>query len=419
MSMSVNAKPGKQYGLIIPKKPGSNQLAGLENRIKKKPSIFNQSDSDDSDNAGEDWVKKSLKSKATTNSAGLKKQTKIQMAKALEEDPTVFQYDEVYEKMEEKKEEEVEKKKVVDRKPKYIKNLLKSAEIRQKEFERRVERKVQKEREEEGEEFADKEKFVTSAYRKKMEEMAKEEEEEERKERIESVLDVTKQKDLSGFYRHIYRQTHGEERSEMEDKMKQEELDATIKKEVEEEETMEDRAKRVKDGISKIKVEEEEDDEKGSTSIKKVNTNKAIRKRVKEESESSSGESESGSSSDSDQEEEKSANKETLTAEEKMEKRRLEMKKQKEKREKRKRKIEQDESSSEEEEEEETDGESKKKVPKTEDGSGADDVKMEGQDTKADDTPKIDIWKKRTVGDELESAISRYWQRVADRTRGN
>ena len=29
MSMSVNAKPGKQYGLIIPKKPGSNQLAGM------------------------------------------------------------------------------------------------------------------------------------------------------------------------------------------------------------------------------------------------------------------------------------------------------------------------------------------------------------------------------------------------------
>ena len=53
--------------------------------------------------------------------------------------------------------------------------------------------------------FADKESFVTSAYRAKMEEMAKEEEEEERKSRIESALDVTKQKDLSGFYRHLYR----------------------------------------------------------------------------------------------------------------------------------------------------------------------------------------------------------------------
>ena len=36
--------------------------------------------------------------------------------------------------METKKEEEVEKKKEVDRKPKYIKQLLKSAEIRNKEF---------------------------------------------------------------------------------------------------------------------------------------------------------------------------------------------------------------------------------------------------------------------------------------------
>ena len=64
---------------------------------------------------------------------------------------------------------------------------------------------MQKEREAEGEMFADKESFVTSAYRAKMEEMAKEEEEEERKARIESALDVTKQKDLSGFYRHLYR----------------------------------------------------------------------------------------------------------------------------------------------------------------------------------------------------------------------
>merc|ERR1712212_867451 len=99
-------------------------------------------------------------------------------AKALEEDPTVFQYDEVYDKIDENKVEEQAKKKEVDRAPKYIKNLLKAAEIRNKEFERRVERKVQKEREAEGEMYADKDSFVTGAYRRKMEEMAKEEEEE-------------------------------------------------------------------------------------------------------------------------------------------------------------------------------------------------------------------------------------------------
>ena len=65
---------------------------------------------------------------------------------------------------------------------------------------------MQKEREAEGDQYADKEKFVTTAYRKKMEEQAKEEEEEARLARMEAALDVTKQNDLSGFYRHIYRQ---------------------------------------------------------------------------------------------------------------------------------------------------------------------------------------------------------------------
>ena len=39
---------------------------------------------------------------------------------------------------------------------------------------------MQKEREAEGDEFADKESFVTSSYRKKMEEMQKQEEEEKK-----------------------------------------------------------------------------------------------------------------------------------------------------------------------------------------------------------------------------------------------
>jgi coiled-coil domain-containing protein 55 len=39
-----------------------------------------------------------------------------------------------------------------------------------------------------------------------MEEMSQAEEEEARQARMEAALDVTKQNDLSGFYRHIYRQ---------------------------------------------------------------------------------------------------------------------------------------------------------------------------------------------------------------------
>lgn len=55
---------------------------------------------------------------------------------------------------------------------------------------------VQKEREKEGDEFADKEVFVTSAYKKKLEEMREEEEREKREDYLEKIGDVTKQKDL-------------------------------------------------------------------------------------------------------------------------------------------------------------------------------------------------------------------------------
>ena len=58
---------------------------------------------------------------------------------------------------------------------------------------------------------------VTSAYRKKMEEMQKLDEEEKKRDAIENALDVTKQKDMSGFYRHLYRQTMGEEKGQKEE----------------------------------------------------------------------------------------------------------------------------------------------------------------------------------------------------------
>lgn len=63
--------------------------------------------------------------------------------------------------------------------------LLKTADRRKKENERRTERQVQKEREAEGEMFKDKEEFITSAYRLKLEEMKQAEEEDRKMEYIE------------------------------------------------------------------------------------------------------------------------------------------------------------------------------------------------------------------------------------------
>ena len=71
--------------------------------------------------------------------------------------------------------------------PKYIGNLLKAAEQRKKEYDRRMEKKIQKERENEKDTFQDKEQFVTSAYKKKMLEMQEAEELERRQAAIEGI----------------------------------------------------------------------------------------------------------------------------------------------------------------------------------------------------------------------------------------
>ncbi|KAJ8985259.1 hypothetical protein NQ317_018289 [Molorchus minor] len=89
--------------------------------------------------------------------------------------PSVYQYDEIYYKMEREK---IETKRCQEgagigsgcKKPKYIGKLLATAVKRKRETERRIERQGQKEREEEGEQFKDKRSFVTSAYKQKPQE---------------------------------------------------------------------------------------------------------------------------------------------------------------------------------------------------------------------------------------------------------
>ncbi|KFP33289.1 Nuclear speckle splicing regulatory protein 1, partial [Colius striatus] len=191
--------PPPRYGLIMPKKLPQKNL------VSTKLSVF-ADDSDDEPSVGESLQKEALKKQAM-------KQTKLEIQKALEEDATVYEYDSIYDEMQQQKKES--NARILsgkdDKKPRYIQNLLKAAEIRKKEQEKRMERKIQKEREMEGGEFDHKEAFVTSAYKKKLQERAEEEEREKREAALEAYLDVTKQKDLSGFYRHLLNQTVGEE----------------------------------------------------------------------------------------------------------------------------------------------------------------------------------------------------------------
>lgn len=202
-----------RYGLILSKKqhitPRVNNIFGDSN------------DSDEED--GTDWVKKALQAEGEKNK--IKKQIKLNMQKALKENPTIFQYDEVYDDIERKKDQS-KIAKDEKKKPKYIQNLLKAAERRKKEQEYRIERMVQKEREAEGTMYADKESFVTSAYRAKLEEFKRMEEEENRMDKLEAIADVKKQQDMSGFYRHLYVQTiQSSEKSEIKNNINNDESD--------------------------------------------------------------------------------------------------------------------------------------------------------------------------------------------------
>jgi coiled-coil domain-containing protein 55 len=103
---------------------------------------------------------------------------------------------------------------------------MKAAARRQIEYEKMQDRKYSKEREGEGDLWSDKEVFVTSAYRKRMEERLKIEEEEKNQDMIDNLLDVRKQKDLSGFYTSMLKIRTGEmvleEESQKEKRLKEE-----------------------------------------------------------------------------------------------------------------------------------------------------------------------------------------------------
>lgn len=133
-------------------------------------------------------------------------------AKEAEEiDPSIYSYDAVYDSLHTKP-----AKSSVNTKsetPKYMQNLLQSAEVRKRGQLRAKDRQLAREREAEGEEFDDKEKFVTSAYKSQQEELRKAEEDEARREREEEERrKKSGNSGMIGFYRDVL--SRGEEQHE-------------------------------------------------------------------------------------------------------------------------------------------------------------------------------------------------------------
>ncbi|KAJ2666191.1 hypothetical protein IW148_001120 [Coemansia sp. RSA 1199] len=131
----------------------------------------------------------------TTHAGGSEAQKSAKLALDLESsDPSVFAYDEVYDKINLARSR---LKPSNDLKPRYMEKLLETAKTRQVQNEVVKERLLAKQREREGDLFADKETIVTESYREHKEQrqkMVDEEEAREKEEKGRGRLDT-------GFYR--------------------------------------------------------------------------------------------------------------------------------------------------------------------------------------------------------------------------
>ncbi|KAJ6815711.1 nuclear speckle splicing regulatory protein 1-like [Iris pallida] len=181
----------KKYGLNLRIPPSGNKKpAPAISKPPLRPPAFAFGDDDDD-------VEREISRHAAKNKALQK--VEEQHKKALEEDPSVFDYDGVYDDMK----EQIARPKIQDRaerKSKYIETLMQKAKEREREHEIIYERKQIKERNKDDHLFVDKEKFVTSAYKKKLAEREQWLEEERLRQLREEKEDVTKKKDLSEFY---------------------------------------------------------------------------------------------------------------------------------------------------------------------------------------------------------------------------
>lgn len=146
--------------------------------------------------------------------------------KAAEEvDPSIFDYDSFHDA----KAAVTEAKKAaarqdaIERKPKYVDKLLDAAARRKQDQLIAREKLLQKEREAEGDEFADKEKFVTGAYKQQQEEARRLEEEEKQKAEEEERRKRQLGGGMQGFYRGMMEEQERQHQEAMEAAAKMEE----------------------------------------------------------------------------------------------------------------------------------------------------------------------------------------------------
>jgi coiled-coil domain-containing protein 55 len=181
-----------------------------DNSKKSSSNVFGDDDDDDHDHDDNGFPSSSGDNRKAVNEQIAMEQAALrrraQAALTSVEDPSVYDYDGAYDSFKNDNTNDTEQKSNNDdstreRKSKYIGDLLKAAKVRERERDAIYERRIAREQAEEDakEEYAGKEKFVTKAYKRKLEERKRWEQEEEQKEREEAANDVTKKSAGAAF----------------------------------------------------------------------------------------------------------------------------------------------------------------------------------------------------------------------------
>jgi coiled-coil domain-containing protein 55 len=202
-----------KYGLNPAAKASSS-------KNKKKPKLVNLFANDESSDEENDDNRNGTMSEAERakkrHNEEIKRQQEAAQAKgdaeakeiyekALKEDPNVFAYDDALTDIQKGREATLREKdgEKIERKSRYIAQLKEAADFRKREQDVTYERRLMKERENEDELYGDKEKFITSAYRKKLEEDEKWKKEELEREQREKEREVQGKSDMTSFYANL------------------------------------------------------------------------------------------------------------------------------------------------------------------------------------------------------------------------
>ena len=135
---------------------------------------------------------------------------------ALKVDASIYDYDTAYDALHAKSamKAAAERQDALERKSKYMDNIMESTELRKKDLLRAKDKLLQREREAEGDAFANKDKFVTGAYKLQQEEARKAEEEERIRQEKE---DANRRKTgMQGFHRQMLLQEEQRHQEAME-----------------------------------------------------------------------------------------------------------------------------------------------------------------------------------------------------------